>query len=57
MLFRSELKPVDAHFAVELLFTQLEAAVLRLTVSQNADFDELSELTRQVLRLLQRKDS
>ena len=52
-----ELKRMDAHFAVEFLFTQLEAAVLRLTVSQNADFDELSELTRQVLQLLKREDA
>ncbi|MCL1920460.1 MAG: TetR/AcrR family transcriptional regulator [Kiritimatiellaeota bacterium] len=51
-----EFKRMDTRFAVELLYAQLEATILRLTVSQNADFDDLAEHIRQVLRLLQRRD-
>ena len=50
-----EIRRMDSHLATELLYTQLEAAILRLTVSQNADYDELSALIRQVLKLLKRK--
>jgi len=50
-----ELKHMNSRLAVDLLYTQLEAAILRLTVSQNADYDELSAQTRQVLQLLRRK--
>ena len=50
-----ELRRMNTRLAVDLLYTHLEAAVLRLTVSQNADYDELSVLIRQVLQLLKRK--
>jgi len=52
-----ELRRMNTRLAVDLLFTQLEAAVLRLTVSQNAKYAELSVLIRQVLHLLKRRGS
>ena len=50
-----ELERMSTRLAVELLYSQLEAAILRLTISQNANHEELSALICQVLRLLRRK--
>jgi len=52
---KGELKRMSSRLAVDLLYTHLEATVLRLTVSQNADYDELSVQIRQMLQLLRRK--
>lgn len=49
-----ELQNVNTRLTTELLYAELEAAILRLTVSQNADFDELSALFRQTLETLRR---
>ena len=51
-----EIRRMNTRLAVDLLYAPLEATVLRLTVSQNADFDELLTLIRQVLELLRRKE-
>jgi len=50
-----EIKRMSTRLATDLLYTHLEAAVLRITVSQNADYDELSVQIRQTLQLLRRK--
>jgi AcrR family transcriptional regulator len=50
-----ELMRMNTRLATDLLYTQLEAAILRLTVSQNANYEELSVQIRQVLQLLRRK--
>ena len=47
-----ELRCVDASLATELLYAQLEAAILRLTVSQNADYKALSTMIHQTLENL-----
>lgn len=49
-----DLQNVNTRITTELLYAELEAAILRLTVSQNADFDELSALFRQTLETLRR---
>ena len=48
---KGELNCKDPHTAVELLYTQLEATILRLTISQNANYDESLALIRHVLDL------
>lgn len=50
-----ELRPGNTRLATEQLYAQLEAAILRLTVSQNADKHELSALIRQTLRTLEQE--
>jgi AcrR family transcriptional regulator len=49
---KGELQSVNTRITTELLYAQLEAAILRLTVSQNADFKELSALLHQSLSTL-----
>lgn len=44
-----ELRHVNTRVAVDLIYAQLEAAVLRLTVSQNADFAQLTEQLRETI--------
>jgi AcrR family transcriptional regulator len=46
---KGELKEVDTRLATELLYAQLETAILRLTVSQNADYNELSTMLHKTL--------
>jgi AcrR family transcriptional regulator len=48
---KGELNCKDPRTAVELLYTQLEATILRLTISQNANYDESLALIRHVLDL------
>lgn len=52
---KGELHAINPRVATELLYTQLEAAVLRLTISQNADYAALSLLIRQTLSALQQE--
>ncbi len=44
---KGELRNISARLATEQIYALLEAAVLRLTVSQNADYQELSALLHQ----------
>lgn len=46
---KGELHKVSASLATEQLYAILEAAILRLTVSQNADYGELSALLHQTI--------
>ncbi len=48
-----ELRRFNSRLTAELFYAQLEAAILRLTVSQNADYDELHQLMRKTLQTLQ----
>jgi AcrR family transcriptional regulator len=43
--------------AVELIYTQLEATILRLTISQNANYAESLALIHQILALFKKKPS
>jgi len=52
---KGELECKDPGAAVELLYTQLESTILRLTISQNANYDEALKRIRQVLELFQKK--
>lgn len=47
-----ELRDINATLATDQIYAQLEAAILRLTVSQNADFDELSAIIHQTIENL-----
>jgi AcrR family transcriptional regulator len=47
-----EIKPIHARAATELFYVQLEATVLRLTVSQNADRGELAALVHNFIAIL-----
>jgi len=47
-----ELRRVKPRLATEQIYALLEAAILRLTVSQNADYDELSVLMHQTIETL-----
>ena len=49
---KGELRKVDASLATELLYAQMEAAILRLTVSQNADYEEIAAMIHQTLENL-----
>ena len=49
---KGELRSVNAGLATEQLYALLEAAILRLTVSQNANYDELSTLLHQAIENL-----
>lgn len=49
---KGELRNVNAGLATEQLYALLEAAILRLTVSQNANYDELSALLHQAIGTL-----
>lgn len=48
-----ELRRFNSRLTAELFYAQLEAAILRLTVSQNANYDELLQLMRKTLQTLQ----
>ena len=52
-----ELRNVNTRITTELLYAELEAAILRLTVSQNADYAELSELIHQTIHTLRTRAS
>ncbi len=47
-----EIRASNTRIATELLYAELEAAILRLTVSQNADYRELSALLHQTIETL-----
>lgn len=49
---KGELRKVNTRLATELLYAQMETAILRLTVSQNADYDELSAMLHQTIESL-----
>ena len=51
-----ELREVNPRLATDLIYSQLEAAVLRLTVSQNANYDELAAMLHQTIENLQASD-
>lgn len=44
-----ELRRLNAGLATDLIYAQLEAAILRLTVSQNADYDHILSMFRQTV--------
>ncbi len=44
-----ELRKLNAGLATDLVYAQLEAAILRLTVSQNADYDQIISMLRQTI--------
>lgn len=52
---KGELDCKDPRLAVELLYTQLESTILRLTISQNADYDESLWRIRQLLDMFKKK--
>ena len=49
---KGELRRINATLATELLYAQMEAAILRLTVSQSADYSELSRMLHQTIENL-----
>ena len=49
---KGELRQVDVRLATELLYAQMETAILRLTVSQNADYSELSAMLHHTIETL-----
>jgi len=49
---KGELRRVKPRLATDQIYALLEAAILRLTVSQNADYDELSILMHQTIETL-----
>ena len=49
---KGELRNVSTRLAMEQLYALLEAAILRLTVSQNANYAELSTLLHQTIDTL-----
>ena len=49
---KGELRKVNATLATDLLYTHLEAAILRLTVSQNADYEKLTAMLHQTIETL-----
>lgn len=49
---KGELQNVRPRLATEQIYALLEAAILRLTVSQNADYEELSTLMHQTIETL-----
>jgi AcrR family transcriptional regulator len=49
---KGELRQVDVRLATELLYAQMETAILRLTVSQNADYGELSAMLHHTIETL-----
>jgi len=54
---KGELRDVDIALATDLVYSQLEAAILRLTVSQNADYDELAAMLHQTIETLKNPES
>jgi len=51
---KGELQDLSPRLTTELLYAELEAAILRLTVSQNANYEELSALLGQTLQTISR---
>ncbi len=51
---KGELQSLNIRLTTELLYAELEAAILRLTVSQNADYEELSALLGQTLQTIRK---
>ncbi len=49
---KGELRKVNIALATDQIYAQLEAAILRLTVSQNADYDELTAMFHQTIETL-----
>lgn len=47
-----EFRKVNTRLATDLIYAHMEAAILRLTVSQNADYDELTALLHQTIETL-----
>ncbi len=54
---KGELRDLSARRETEQLYALLEAAILRLTVSQNADYEELSALLRDAIDSLRKSPS
>lgn len=54
---KGELDCKNPRAAVELIYTQLEATILRITISQNANYDESLALIRQILELFKKKSN
>lgn len=52
-----ELRKLNTRLTSELLYAELEAAILRLTVSQNADFDDISTLIHKTVETLRSASS
>lgn len=48
-----EISPISARAATELFYMQLESTVLRLTVSQNANREELVNLVHNFIQILE----
>ncbi len=48
-----ELRKINTTLATGLIYSQLEAAVLRITVSQNANYEEISAMLRQTITNLE----
>ncbi len=46
---RGELRPVPVRIAVNLLYTQMESAILRITITDSADRKEITASIREVL--------
>ncbi|MFO7937994.1 MAG: TetR/AcrR family transcriptional regulator [Kiritimatiellia bacterium] len=46
---KGELRPVKPRLATDLLYSLIETSILRLTISRNADFDELTEMIHQTV--------
>jgi AcrR family transcriptional regulator len=51
---KGELRNISARLATEQIYALLEASILRLTVSQNADYNELSALFHQSIENLKK---
>lgn len=49
---KGELRKVNTRLTTELLYALLETAILRLTVSQNANYSELSTMLHQTIETL-----
>lgn len=49
---KGELRKVNTDLATDLVYAQLEAAILRLTVSQNADYGQLVSMFHQTVETL-----
>jgi hypothetical protein len=49
---RGELRKLSPGLTTNLVYAQLEATVLRLTVSQNADYDRIISMFQQTIEAL-----
>ena len=49
-----ELRAINTTLATDLVYAQLEAAILRLTVSQNADYNQIVSMFHQTIETLKK---